>query len=145
MILRREPDVQELSQEAELGTTRRSEPAGSAELTREPEPDFASFRNSSHDVHRYPLGAVLIAGLVGYAIGFLVHASWGSTGRQIDRLRNQLPPELRERLTISILPGKPDELPTACYGDGDQDFSIQVRKNGLISESALAHLCSMFA
>ena len=64
--------------------------------------------------------------------------------RVFGRLRNQLPSGLRERLTISILPGAPDELPTACYRAGDREFTVQVRTNGLISETALAHLCSMF-
>ena len=32
----------------------------------------------ARNVQEYPLGALLVAGLIGYGIGFLIHTSWSS-------------------------------------------------------------------
>jgi hypothetical protein len=36
----------------------------------------------ARNLQEYPFAAVLIAGLIGYGIGFLVHTSWSSEPRQ---------------------------------------------------------------
>jgi hypothetical protein len=58
-----------------------------------------------------------------------------------DRLREQLPRALRERVKVWVIPGQFGERPTAFYRHGDRELSFEVQEDGLISDTDLAHLC----
>jgi hypothetical protein len=57
---------------------------GSAEMLTRQAREHASEAGKylARNVQEYPFGALLIAGLIGYGIGYLIHTSWSSEPRQ---------------------------------------------------------------